>query len=230
MGTQEGEEDWVDVANDLLRKCGVNFRLTKLADCVGNVFLAFYENILGVKVPGVIADPKTPEDDIHNVQSVIDSLALDYLQISLSHITGENLVRGDKESIKNLLEIFDGLLEYLNEEISEELHNGGLNEGLTEVFLPAVGRDGLRSTEQVVADMLERTSLSSSEWWRRPSADGTSWWRSSAKRESTTRDCGTSRRGSSSRRPPRTGSGSRGSRWPAPGITTAASTCSSAHI
>jgi hypothetical protein len=44
--------DWVDVANDLLRKCGVNFRLTKLADCVGNVFLAFYENILGVKVPG----------------------------------------------------------------------------------------------------------------------------------------------------------------------------------
>ncbi|XP_030207203.1 centrosomal protein of 95 kDa isoform X4 [Gadus morhua] len=163
MGTQEGEEDWVDVANDLLRKCGVNFRLTKLADCVGNVFLAFYENILGVKVPGVIADPKTPEDDIHNVQSVIDSLALDYLQISLSHITGENLVRGDKESIKNLLEIFDGLLEYLNEEISEELHNGGLNEGLTEVFLPAVGRDGLRSTEQVVADMLERTSLSSSE-------------------------------------------------------------------
>lgn len=28
------------------------------------------------------------EDDIHNVQSVIDSLALDYLQISLSHITG----------------------------------------------------------------------------------------------------------------------------------------------
>uniref|UniRef100_A0A8C5ALF7 DUF5745 domain-containing protein n=1 Tax=Gadus morhua TaxID=8049 RepID=A0A8C5ALF7_GADMO len=161
---QSWRNDWVDVANDLLRKCGVNFRLTKLADCVGNVFLAFYENILGVKVPGVIADPKTPEDDIHNVQSVIDSLALDYLQISLSHITGENLVRGDKESIKNLLEIFDGLLEYLNEEISEELHNGGLNEGLTEVFLPAVGRDGLRSTEQVVADMLERTSLSSSEW------------------------------------------------------------------
>ena len=39
--------------------------------------------------------------------------------------SGENIVRGDKESIKNLLEIFDGLLEYLNEEISEELQNGG---------------------------------------------------------------------------------------------------------
>lgn len=39
--------------------------------------------------------------------------------------TGENVVRGDKESIKNLLEIFDGLLEYLKEEISEESQNGG---------------------------------------------------------------------------------------------------------
>lgn len=39
--------------------------------------------------------------------------------------TGENVVRGDKESIKNLLEIFDGLLDYLNEEISEESQNGG---------------------------------------------------------------------------------------------------------
>ncbi|CAL8329621.1 unnamed protein product [Lota lota] len=163
MGTQEGEKEWVDVANDLLRKCGINLRLTKLADCDGNVFIAFYENILGERVPDFIAEPKSQEDDVHNVQSVIDSLALDYLQISLSHITGENIVRGDKESIQNLLEIFDGLLEYLNEEISEDLHNGGLNEDLTEVFVPAVGRDGLRSTELEVAAMLERASLSSSE-------------------------------------------------------------------
>lgn len=39
--------------------------------------------------------------------------------------SGENVVRGDKESIKNLLEIFDGLLEYLKEEISEESQNSG---------------------------------------------------------------------------------------------------------
>jgi len=35
------------------------------------------------------------------------------------------VVRGDKESITNLLEIFDGLLEYLKEEISEESQNEG---------------------------------------------------------------------------------------------------------
>ncbi|KAL7989622.1 hypothetical protein Chor_012288, partial [Crotalus horridus] len=66
-----------------------------------------------------IAVPTCQEDNIHNVQAVIDSLALDYLQISLSHITGENIVKGDKESLRNLLEIFDGLLEYLTEEVSE---------------------------------------------------------------------------------------------------------------
>ncbi|XP_027139112.1 centrosomal protein of 95 kDa isoform X2 [Larimichthys crocea] len=124
MGTQEGDRDWVDVANDLLSKCHINLRLRKLTDCDANVFIGLYENILGEKVPDYIAAPCSQEDDIHNVQSVIDSLSLDYLQISLSHITGENVVRGDNESIKNLLEIFDGLLEYLKEEISEESQNG----------------------------------------------------------------------------------------------------------
>ncbi|KAM9769749.1 centrosomal protein of 95 kDa-like isoform 1-T1 [Menidia menidia] len=119
MGTQEGDRNWVDVANDLLSKCHINLRLKKLTDCNADVFIALYENIFGEKVPDFVATPCSQEDDVHNVQSVIDSLSLDYLQISLSHITGENVVRGDKESIKNLLEIFDGLLEYLNEEIEE---------------------------------------------------------------------------------------------------------------
>ncbi|XP_030638125.1 centrosomal protein of 95 kDa [Chanos chanos] len=125
MGTEE--KDWVDVANELLCKCHINLRLHRLSDCDSNVFVALYEAILGEKVPDYIVAPRSQEDDIHNVQSVIDSLALDYLQISLSHITGENIVRGDKDSIKNLLEIFDGLLEYLTEQISEEeeLQNGG---------------------------------------------------------------------------------------------------------
>lgn len=38
---------------------------------------------------------------------------------------GENVVRGDRKSIKNLLDIFDGLVEYLNEEIREDSQNSG---------------------------------------------------------------------------------------------------------
>eukprot|EP00063_Salmo_salar_P057817 XP_014032652.1 PREDICTED: centrosomal protein of 95 kDa-like isoform X2 [Salmo salar] len=117
--------DWVDVANDILSKCHINLRLRKVTDCNANVFVALYEAILGEKVPDYITAPGSQEDDVHNIQSVIDSLALDYLQISLSHISGENIVRGDKESIKNLLEIFDGLLEYLTEQISEEESQNG---------------------------------------------------------------------------------------------------------
>ncbi|XP_028273284.1 centrosomal protein of 95 kDa-like isoform X2 [Parambassis ranga] len=150
MGTQEGDRGkaadtsfrgkltthWVDRTNDLFSKCHINLRLKKLTDCNADVFVALYENIFGEKVPDYIPAPckkkACQEDDAHNVQSVIDSLSLDYLQISLSHITGENVVRGDKESIKNLLEIFDGLLEYLNEEITEDLQNGEVNGSFSE--------------------------------------------------------------------------------------------------
>ncbi|XP_069809468.1 centrosomal protein of 95 kDa [Dendropsophus ebraccatus] len=117
MGTQE--TDWVTVARSLLSRCHVKLPLRHLAHCDARFFVAIYEAILGEKVPDYIPDSRSPEDDAHNVQSVIDSLALDYLQVSLSHITGENIVRGDTESICNLLEIFDGLLEYLTEQISE---------------------------------------------------------------------------------------------------------------
>ncbi|XP_012892031.1 PREDICTED: centrosomal protein of 95 kDa [Dipodomys ordii] len=116
------EAEWVTIANNLLFKCHIHLRIHKLEDCDANVFIALYQSILGEKVPDLIAIPKSQEDDAHNVQAVIDSLALDYLQVSLSHITGENIVKGDKESIKNLLEIFDGLLEYLTEHISEASH------------------------------------------------------------------------------------------------------------
>ncbi|MEE6507140.1 hypothetical protein FKM82_007973 [Ascaphus truei] len=40
-------------------------------------------------------------------------------------VPGENVVRGDGESIGNLLEIFDGLLEYLTEQISEASSQNG---------------------------------------------------------------------------------------------------------
>ncbi|NXY71517.1 CEP95 protein, partial [Glareola pratincola] len=117
--------DWVGVANYLLRSCHINQHIKHLSECGAHVFVQLYESILGEKVPDFIATPRSQEDDAHNVQAVIDSLALDYLQVSLSHITGENIVKGERESIRNLLEIFDGLLEYLTEEASESSSQNG---------------------------------------------------------------------------------------------------------
>ncbi|XP_043936816.1 centrosomal protein of 95 kDa [Protopterus annectens] len=142
------EKDWVDVANDLLSKCHVNLRVKTVTECDASLFVALYEAILGEKVPDYIATPGSQEDDVHNVQAVIDSLALDYLQISLSHITGENVVRGDKESLQNLLEIFDGLFEYLTEQISEtSSHNGDETE--------LVFKDGISVNRDLLQEQLK---------------------------------------------------------------------------
>ncbi|KAK5616432.1 hypothetical protein CRENBAI_011192 [Crenichthys baileyi] len=167
MGTQEGERNWVDVANDLLSRCNVNLRLRKISDCNADVFITLYENILGETVPDYIALACSQEDDVHNVQSVIDSLSLDYLQISLSHITGENVVRGDKESIKNLLEIFDGLLEYLNEEINEESQNGD------ELNDPPNEDEGGKSKEATSLEATEQKDTQQEETSVSPSVEST---------------------------------------------------------
>ncbi|XP_020638049.3 centrosomal protein of 95 kDa isoform X2 [Pogona vitticeps] len=89
MGSPE-EREWVNIANDLLAKCNLHLHLNRLSDCGAEVFIHLYQAILGETVPDLIAIPSCQEDDAHNVQAIIDSLALDYLQVSLSHITDDH--------------------------------------------------------------------------------------------------------------------------------------------
>ncbi|NWW36241.1 CEP95 protein, partial [Panurus biarmicus] len=107
-----------------------------------------------------IATPRSQEDDAHNVQAVIDSLALDYLQVSLSHITGENIVKGDRESIKNLLEIFDGLLEYLREVSEASSQTGAEINVLSSDEIQIASQEQLEST---AAQLTQHTLLSAAE-------------------------------------------------------------------
>ncbi|XP_072793062.1 centrosomal protein of 95 kDa isoform X3 [Taeniopygia guttata] len=159
MGSAEGA-DWVDVANDLLRTCHINQHIKHLSECGADLFVCLYESILGETVPDFIATPRSQEDDAHNVQAVIDSLALDYLQVSLSHITGENIVKGDRESIKNLLEIFDGLLEYLREVSETSSQTGAEINVLSSDEIQIASQEQLEGT----ADQLtEGTLLPSAE-------------------------------------------------------------------
>ncbi|NWV14399.1 CEP95 protein, partial [Ptilonorhynchus violaceus] len=150
--------DWVDVANDLLRNCHINQQIKHLSECGADVFVHLYESILGEKVPDFIASPRSQEDDAHNVQAVIDSLALDYLQVSLSHITGENIVKGERESIKNLLEIFDGLLEYLTEVSEASSQTGAEAHVLSSNEIQTASQEQLDSN----ADQLTQHALLSS--------------------------------------------------------------------
>ncbi|NXA04515.1 CEP95 protein, partial [Sapayoa aenigma] len=152
--------DWVDVANDLLRSCHINQHVKHLSECGADVFVRLYESILGEKVPDFIATPRSQEDDAHNVQAVIDSLALDYLQVSLSHITGENIVKGDRESIRNLLEIFDGLLEYLTEVSESSSHAGAEANVLSSHEIQTASQEQL---EGDAARLAQHSTLSSAE-------------------------------------------------------------------
>lgn len=68
------------VAVDLLRSL-VRDRQMKTWTLIDTKLCSFFSADL-------IASPRSQEDEAHNVQAVIDSLALDYLQVSLSHITG----------------------------------------------------------------------------------------------------------------------------------------------
>ncbi|NXF99601.1 CEP95 protein, partial [Sakesphorus luctuosus] len=159
MGSAEGT-DWVGVANELLRSCQINQQIKRLSECGADVFVGLYEAILGEKVPDFIATPRSQEDDAHNVQAVIDSLALDYLQVSLSHITGENIVKGDWESIRNLLEIFDGLLEYLTEVSESSSHTGAEANVLPNNDIPIASQEQLEGS---AGQLTEHSILSSAE-------------------------------------------------------------------
>ena len=72
-------------------------------------------------------NPLTIEDEMHNCQAVIDSLAMDILNTSLSHITGQDIVAGDHSAIGDLLEVFSGLMEFMLEEISSSASSDGVH-------------------------------------------------------------------------------------------------------
>lgn len=44
--------DWVDVANELLRRCHITQNIKHLSECGADVFVRLYESVLGEKVPG----------------------------------------------------------------------------------------------------------------------------------------------------------------------------------
>jgi len=79
-----------------------------------------------------VDNPMSIEDEIHNCQAVIDSLAMDVLNTALSHITGQDIMAGDRTAVGDLLEVFSGLMEFILEEISS---SSGVHLGAGKTFL-----------------------------------------------------------------------------------------------
>ena len=65
---------------------------------------------------------------------MIDTLATEVIHDQLPHIRGLDIVEGNRITISNLLEIFQGLSEYLLQDIEFELSAN--NEGMTANCVP----------------------------------------------------------------------------------------------
>lgn len=72
-------------------------------------------------VKGIIRQPVTREDEIHNCQAVIDVLSNDVIKDNLSHIRGTDIVDGKVQAINNLIDIFSFLFEYVIKQIESDV-------------------------------------------------------------------------------------------------------------
>ena len=70
---------------------------------------------------GIVRQPVTREDEIHNCQMVVDVLSADVIKDNLSHIRGVDIVEGKVQSINNLLDIFTFLYEYVIKQIESDV-------------------------------------------------------------------------------------------------------------
>jgi hypothetical protein len=70
---------------------------------------------------GIVRQPLTKSDEIHNCQMVIDVLSADVIKDNLSHIRGVDIVEGKIQSVNNLLDIFCFLYEYVIKQIESDV-------------------------------------------------------------------------------------------------------------
>ncbi|ELU06850.1 hypothetical protein CAPTEDRAFT_228536 [Capitella teleta] len=110
----------VQLANEILSQIHVTTRVRCVEDITPSIFVLLFEGLCGEVLPDVKRHPRTREDAIHNSQVVIDTLSMDVLNTSLSHITGDAIVAGDHTAIANLLDVFSGLLEYMLDKIGSD--------------------------------------------------------------------------------------------------------------
>ncbi|XP_055950021.1 centrosomal protein of 95 kDa-like [Argiope bruennichi] len=107
------EEKCLHLANKLILYCKRPCpRVQCLRDINSDLIVLLFESITNHPIQDLLVCT-TKEEEAHNVQAVIDTLSLDILGISLSHITGEDVVAGNLVAICNLLEVLEGITLHL---------------------------------------------------------------------------------------------------------------------
>lgn len=104
----ENEAQLLGLTNQLLEYVGIVSKkvlsIDELVRVGSSLFVAVFESLFHLRVNGIIRSPKNQRDYAVNAQLVIDCLS-QHIQMDLKHITGESIVRGDLQSISNLINI-----------------------------------------------------------------------------------------------------------------------------
>lgn len=115
------EEDVVSKTNNLLSQFSLPTQVTSIRDITASLFVVLYESLFSDRLPGIVRQPVTREDEISNCQMVIDVLSADVIKDNLSHIRGVDIVEGKVQAINNLLDIFTFLYEYVIKQIESDV-------------------------------------------------------------------------------------------------------------
>lgn len=114
------DDDIINLANRLLSEFSIETVVTEIEDIGATLFVVLFEALFSEKLPGIIRQPQSREDEIHNCQIVIDVLQTDIIRDSLGHINGLDVVNGNGTMIYNLLDIFSYLFEYYSVKIDSD--------------------------------------------------------------------------------------------------------------
>eukprot|EP00698_Gefionella_okellyi_P004364 TRINITY_DN14036_c0_g1_i1.p1 TRINITY_DN14036_c0_g1~~TRINITY_DN14036_c0_g1_i1.p1 ORF type:complete len:478 (-),score=116.20 TRINITY_DN14036_c0_g1_i1:498-1931(-) len=120
------EEQYVALANNLLAACRIPAKVSTLEECNASMFVLLVENMFGTRVPGVIREPQTQNDQIANMRSLIRFIASDIVALDLSHIRAEDIVlTRSPRTIMNLIDVLRELsrIIQLRAQLQHQVHS-----------------------------------------------------------------------------------------------------------
>ncbi|XP_037094215.1 centrosomal protein of 95 kDa-like [Pollicipes pollicipes] len=90
------KKDCVRLSNKIIERCQLSVPpVTNISDIRSNLFTSLLEVLCGQLPEGVLREPVGDEEEAANVQAIINHLALDLINVDLSHISGANIIAGD---------------------------------------------------------------------------------------------------------------------------------------
>ncbi len=131
------EEDLLHNINELLSRVHIQGkgkhlksirRIDELQKSASSMFVAIFEALFHVQLVDIVRHPRSLQDYVANADAVVDAFSL-VLNMSLSHIKGEDIVTGDITAIKNLVDVLIGISQVKSSQGGDEEGSQLLNYG-----------------------------------------------------------------------------------------------------